>query len=51
MQNGMVEPKDALFPSEVEGIAVEADPVKNIARHVRLEIERVFGLSKTYVPS
>lgn len=37
--------------TEVEGIGVEADPVKSIARHMRDEIERLFGLSKKFAPS
>jgi phosphatidylserine/phosphatidylglycerophosphate/cardiolipin synthase-like enzyme len=36
--------------AEVEDIAVEADPVKEIAVHVRAEIERLFDLSKPLVP-
>jgi hypothetical protein len=35
---------------EVEGITVEADPVKKVARHFRDEIERLYGLSKKFVP-
>lgn len=31
---------------EVEGITVELDPVRDIATHMRAEIERVFALSK-----
>jgi phosphatidylserine/phosphatidylglycerophosphate/cardiolipin synthase-like enzyme len=37
--------------SEVEGISVEADPVKKVARHFRDEIERLYGLSDKFVPS
>jgi phosphatidylserine/phosphatidylglycerophosphate/cardiolipin synthase-like enzyme len=36
--------------SEVEGISVEADPVKKVARHFRDEIERLYGLSEKFVP-
>jgi phosphatidylserine/phosphatidylglycerophosphate/cardiolipin synthase-like enzyme len=37
--------------SEVEGITVEAAPVKTVARYFRDEIERLYGLSKTFVPT
>jgi phosphatidylserine/phosphatidylglycerophosphate/cardiolipin synthase-like enzyme len=37
--------------TEVEGITVEADPVKDIARHMRDEIQRLFDLSKKFVPT
>jgi phosphatidylserine/phosphatidylglycerophosphate/cardiolipin synthase-like enzyme len=36
---------------EVEGIEVASDPVKDVAVHVRAEIERIFNLSKKYVPA
>jgi phosphatidylserine/phosphatidylglycerophosphate/cardiolipin synthase-like enzyme len=36
--------------TEVEGISVEADPVKTVAGHFRDEIERLYGLSKKFVP-
>jgi phosphatidylserine/phosphatidylglycerophosphate/cardiolipin synthase-like enzyme len=35
---------------EVEGIEVEADPVKDVAVHVRKEIKRLFDLSAPFVP-
>jgi phosphatidylserine/phosphatidylglycerophosphate/cardiolipin synthase-like enzyme len=35
---------------EVEGIAVEADPVREIATHMRAEIERLYNLSEKFVP-
>jgi phosphatidylserine/phosphatidylglycerophosphate/cardiolipin synthase-like enzyme len=37
--------------TEVEGIAVASDPVKDVAVHVRAEIERIFNLSKKHVPT
>jgi phosphatidylserine/phosphatidylglycerophosphate/cardiolipin synthase-like enzyme len=37
--------------SEVEGIDVMADPVKEIAVYMRAEIERLFNLSEPFVPS
>jgi hypothetical protein len=36
--------------AEVEGIDVLADPVKEIAVHMRTEIKRLFDLSKVFVP-
>jgi phosphatidylserine/phosphatidylglycerophosphate/cardiolipin synthase-like enzyme len=36
--------------AEVEGMPVEADPVKDLAVHVRGEIERVFAASKPFAP-
>lgn len=36
---------------EVAGIEVEADPVKEIARHMRAEIKRLFDLSEQFVPA
>jgi phosphatidylserine/phosphatidylglycerophosphate/cardiolipin synthase-like enzyme len=36
---------------EVEGIEVEADPVKDVAAHVRKEIKRLFDLSAPFVPA
>jgi phosphatidylserine/phosphatidylglycerophosphate/cardiolipin synthase-like enzyme len=35
---------------EVGGIEVEADPVRDIATYVRGEIERIFELSRRFVP-
>ncbi len=35
---------------EVEGIAVEADPVREIATHLRGEIDRLYNLSEKFVP-
>jgi phosphatidylserine/phosphatidylglycerophosphate/cardiolipin synthase-like enzyme len=37
--------------TEVEGIEVETDPVKDIATHVRAELERIYDASKEYVPA
>jgi phosphatidylserine/phosphatidylglycerophosphate/cardiolipin synthase-like enzyme len=37
--------------AEVGGTTVEADPVRQIARHMRTEIQRLFDLSVTFVPS
>ncbi|MGZ8696183.1 MAG: phospholipase D-like domain-containing protein [Gaiellaceae bacterium] len=34
---------------EVEGITVEVDPVRDIATHMRAEIERIFALSEPFV--
>jgi phosphatidylserine/phosphatidylglycerophosphate/cardiolipin synthase-like enzyme len=36
---------------EVEGCAVSSDPVKDIATHVRAELERIFNLSKKHIPA
>jgi phosphatidylserine/phosphatidylglycerophosphate/cardiolipin synthase-like enzyme len=36
--------------SEVEGIDVLADPIREIALHLRAEIERLVGLSEPFVP-
>jgi hypothetical protein len=36
---------------EVEGITVEVDPVRDIATHMRAEIERIFALSEPFVPA
>jgi phosphatidylserine/phosphatidylglycerophosphate/cardiolipin synthase-like enzyme len=36
--------------AEVEGIDVLADPVKEIAVHMRTVIKRLFDLSKAFVP-
>jgi phosphatidylserine/phosphatidylglycerophosphate/cardiolipin synthase-like enzyme len=35
---------------EAEGIAVEADPIRDIATHMRGEIERLYDLSERLVP-
>ena len=35
---------------EVQGIEVAADPVKDIATHLRTEIQRLFELGKKFVP-
>ena len=35
---------------EVEGIRVEVDPVRDIATHMRAEIERLFNLSEPFLP-
>ena len=35
---------------EVEGITVELDPVRDIATHMRAEIERLYALSEPFVP-
>jgi phosphatidylserine/phosphatidylglycerophosphate/cardiolipin synthase-like enzyme len=37
--------------TEVEGIEVEADPVKEVAVHARKEIKRLFDLSAPFVPN
>ena len=37
--------------SEVGGIEVTADPVKEIAVHMRAEIQRLFDLSEPFVPT
>ncbi len=37
--------------AEVEGITVEADPVRDLALHVRAELERIFDASVAFVPS
>jgi phosphatidylserine/phosphatidylglycerophosphate/cardiolipin synthase-like enzyme len=37
--------------AEVGGIEVEADPVKEVAVHMRAEIERLFALSAPFVPA
>ena len=36
---------------EVEGITVAVDPVRDIANHMRAEVERIFNLSEPFVPS
>ena len=36
---------------EVEGIEVDVDPVKDIATHMRSEIERLFNLSEPFSPA
>jgi phosphatidylserine/phosphatidylglycerophosphate/cardiolipin synthase-like enzyme len=35
---------------EVAGVEVAADPVKDVATHMRAEIQRLFDLSKPFVP-
>jgi len=35
---------------EVEGITVEADPVRDVATHFRAELERIFALSRPFTP-
>ena len=37
--------------TEVEGINVEADPVRELALHVRAELERIYDASEAFVPS
>jgi len=36
---------------EVEGLEVEADPVRDLALHARAEIERLFALGEPFVPA
>ncbi len=35
---------------EVEGVPVAADPVQEIALHVRAELERLYDLSDPFAP-
>ena len=35
---------------EAGGVAVEADPVRDLALHARAEIQRLFALSEPFVP-
>ena len=36
--------------AEVEGIAVEVDPARDLARHLSAEIKRLFELSTPFIP-